>query len=336
MKKIFLIFTGILSGILIIELTLSFFPSYSFESLATGIYSCKEERPQNFCYRSSKLLGYELIPNATKRINSFGMRDKEYTLIKPINTFRILLLGDSIVAQIGSLSKWADYIENRLNTLGNFEVLNCGVSGYNLYHYWKYLKHKGSKFQPDLVLVTFCLNDIVSWNCVRTILLDKKKKMYIYFSVKSKAGCVVIEPTLKINPWLFKKSYLYRFFTVKFMNIIFQKDVVNPNEEPLRMLQQMKQLSGNNIIGIVFPYFKPLEQYNSFELNEYETTLDVLKKTGITYLDLHPYFSKFGENITKFRLNPEDKIHFTDECSIILSEIIYPWLKEKIDEYNDN
>jgi hypothetical protein len=87
------------------------------------------------------------------RINSLGLRDKEYDVIKPDGTYRILLLGDSFVFNYGIPYGLAfdAIIEDLLNKksrhsdkIKNYEVINAGIGGYDPYYeilfYKKYPK----------------------------------------------------------------------------------------------------------------------------------------------------------------------------------------------------
>ena len=95
-------------------------------------------------HQMSKIPGlqFELKPNtysiwqgAKTYINSKGLRDKEYKIPKPDNTFRIIGLGDSVTfgASIDQNDTFLNLIEHELNNYydKNIEVLNAGVSAYN-------------------------------------------------------------------------------------------------------------------------------------------------------------------------------------------------------------
>ncbi len=117
---------------------------------------------------NSKLM-YELRPNAEIseiiKINSHGFRDYEFTKEKPPNTFRIIVVGDSVT--FGWRQKLEDtypkVIERKLReALGskiNIEVLNFGVGGYNAEQEAELIKTKVLEFNPDLILIGFCPND---------------------------------------------------------------------------------------------------------------------------------------------------------------------------------
>lgn len=97
------------------------------------------------------------------KINKFGLRDKEIEPKKP-GVFRILVLGDSVVEGWGVELKdsWVKQLEKNLNENfgeGKFEVINGGVASYSPLLYYLFLKGKGLKLQPDLVIMMMDMGD---------------------------------------------------------------------------------------------------------------------------------------------------------------------------------
>ena len=96
--------------------------------------------------------------------NTFGFRGEEITLDKGQNTFRIIMLGDSIT--FGNGVAWNETFSYHLQTMFNdsyrslkFEVLNFGVSGYNTKQELAILRELGLKLDPDIVVLNVSLND---------------------------------------------------------------------------------------------------------------------------------------------------------------------------------
>ena len=128
----------------------------------TGQYSVHEMSP------NLKLL-YKLRPNASNpahgvlnKINSGGFRDREYPVQKDPSEYRILFLGDSVVYGYGL--SLADTLPKQLEEVFKkedrpTEVLNFGVSGYETEQEIEFLKETGLKYQPDMVIVGYTLND---------------------------------------------------------------------------------------------------------------------------------------------------------------------------------
>lgn len=107
---------------------------------------------------------WRLAFNKNMGVNSKGFRDREFSVNKPKNTFRIICLGDSVT--FGWPNKSEEAYAKRLEALLNekiktyrFEVINAGVLGYASYQGLKYLETEIIKYHPDLVTVHFGPND---------------------------------------------------------------------------------------------------------------------------------------------------------------------------------
>jgi len=107
---------------------------------------------------------YQMNPK-NPRVNSFGLRDSEFTREKPKDTFRILVLGDSIPygRAVRSPMTFPNQMEKLLTVKGKkVEVINAGISGYSPYNELQYYLTEGRSFNPDLVIVAFCMNDVAN------------------------------------------------------------------------------------------------------------------------------------------------------------------------------
>ncbi|HET9888595.1 MAG TPA: hypothetical protein VFR10_13895, partial [bacterium] len=96
------------------------------------------------------------------RINSKGLRDRNFDYEKPPGTFRILALGDSFTEafQFDVEKTWTKLLEAQLNRDGiHAEVINCGRSGMGTTTEWLFFQNEGKKYEPDLVLLLFIPND---------------------------------------------------------------------------------------------------------------------------------------------------------------------------------
>src|SRR5439155_5599961 len=82
------------------------------------------------------------------------------------NTFRILVLGDSVTFGHGSVYEhtYPYLLEQRLkawNPKIDWQVWNAAVPGYNTSQELAQLLEVGDRFKPDLVVVGFFENDLV-------------------------------------------------------------------------------------------------------------------------------------------------------------------------------
>jgi hypothetical protein len=95
--------------------------------------------------------------------NRLGYRDHDHPVAKPAGAFRVVVLGDSIAAGWG-VEDYADTFPARLETElvrrgVAAEVLNFGVTGYNTAQAVETLAARALAFDPDLVVLAYCLND---------------------------------------------------------------------------------------------------------------------------------------------------------------------------------
>ena len=138
----------------------------------------------------------------TFNTNSRGIRDKEYSLNKPRGIQRIVVMGDSYTWGFG-VNDSEVYTERLEAILPDTEVINLGVTSYAIWQEILYLKREGVQYGPDVVILGFCLNDIV-WGKDRSEVSDRKKK-----TVLKQADIFNITEFIKKN--ILYKSSLYQF-----------------------------------------------------------------------------------------------------------------------------
>lgn len=98
--------------------------------------------------------------------NSLGFRDLEFPVEKPEGSFRILALGDSFTYGSGVQLEdtWPQVLEQELSDRqpGTVEVINGGFAAGSHWPpgYVDWLRSDGLAFQPDLVILGLCLNDM--------------------------------------------------------------------------------------------------------------------------------------------------------------------------------
>lgn len=152
--KIILVFVGLAMGLFLAEglfrTMLLFFREPSSYEVEIGKM-----------YKYNPDLGWDLIPNSQSeyksieydinyKINENGFRDdKDYKISK--NNKRIVVLGDSFTFGIGvnNNETFSKIIEEKTDC----EVLNLGVSGYAPSQYLLGFRTKGSRYNPDMVIV---------------------------------------------------------------------------------------------------------------------------------------------------------------------------------------
>jgi hypothetical protein len=101
------------------------------------------------------------------KINSEGMADREYPLIKPEGVIRVALLGDSVTASLytPNAEKFKSIWERSLaQSLGRpVEIMNFAVDGTGTWEQLQMFHLRARKFQPDFVVLAFYWGNDV-WN----------------------------------------------------------------------------------------------------------------------------------------------------------------------------
>lgn len=123
-------------------------------------------------YESDRFCSYKLFRGlqgyygkegaAHIKVNSFGFRDREWTIPKPPGVYRIAVIGDSYIeaAQVEREQMFGAQLEQLLNASRQadqpiIEVLNFGVSGWGTAQALQALRHHVWQFDPDFVLLAF-------------------------------------------------------------------------------------------------------------------------------------------------------------------------------------
>ncbi len=219
------------------------------------------------------------------------------------NKIKIIALGDSITFRY----QWGmqDYYPHKLDKLLKAEgydqcvVLNAGVPGYNTKQEVRYLETKLLKYNPDIVIVGYCVaND-------RTI----KRKIIRYADalycsdIKESYPQIIFLP-FDIDRMLMEKSSLFRFINFGMFSLgkklnpdwvgirCKQFDFSDETEEAIRSLKQKALKKKFSLLFVVFPVLSDADAPAS------DWVIDRLKQYDIPFIDMRTAFSKAGyENI---------------------------------------
>ncbi len=122
-----------------------------------------------------KVKEYVSHPLRTSSVGNRCLWDNciDYSVRKPVNTKRIVGIGDSIMYgfNIDYKDSYLPLLENALNRYkihkSGWEIINLAVPGYNAVMEVESLKDKGLAFDPDIVIVGYCSNDLNLPNFIR-------------------------------------------------------------------------------------------------------------------------------------------------------------------------
>ncbi len=150
---------------------------------------------QDRFYQPDALVGWSHIPDAQGRwgvwpefsskvrINSQGLRDREYSYHKPAGVYRVLVLGDSFVQgmQVPAAQTFPKVLEEILNRAGagrRYEVINAGVAGYATDNELLFYREEAYRYEADLVLLAFYHGNDVKDNSIQLMNRDFRKPYF--------------------------------------------------------------------------------------------------------------------------------------------------------------
>lgn len=104
-------------------------------------------------------------------MNSHGhVTNREYSIEKPANEFRIAVIGDSFTANINNSVRWTEVAEDKLNSTPEWiakvggrytRLINFAIDGAGFQMFAAIAKYKAQTFQPDALIVSFISDDIL-------------------------------------------------------------------------------------------------------------------------------------------------------------------------------
>jgi lysophospholipase L1-like esterase len=146
------------------------------------------------------------------RTNSAGLRNSAEVNDDPA-VIRVLAIGDSYTfgAYVHNQEDYPARLEQYLNqryaaTGPRFQVLNAGVPGYTIADQLAYMRDKGLRLDPDLVIVGFYTNDIIDY-------LPQKRDIYARAVVMASANTAELPQLTPTAAWLYRHSALFGWIT---------------------------------------------------------------------------------------------------------------------------
>ena len=261
---------------------------------------------------------YELKPNletyfklASFKTNSFGMRDKEYEIAKPNNSFRIAVIGDSFTLPAGVRINGAYHtlVENRLNAEENdrlFEILNFSVSGYSLRQYWAVLNLKVKQFNPDQIIIGFCSSNDhkIPPNRIFQEPFREKPKTYPFYHSFVVKGILRYFKNRKVS-------------NMNNDNVIFSRQEMNYMSE---YFSKFQNYSDSHEIPVLIALIS-----NSYQEKYSKKLRNLVEKKNLYFTDLSLAFKK--KNNKEYRIFPHDR-HPNEKANKIFGNHLYVFLKE--------
>jgi lysophospholipase L1-like esterase len=227
---------------------LIFHTTGDYEIDAFGIFDPRMGRwhRKNFSYR------YE---QATVKHNKNGIRDKDMPYEKKDHKKRIVIMGDSVPwgYKVNDKETFSDLLENKLP---DTDIINMGVVGYGTGEEMLLLKYEGLRYNPDWVILFFCIV-----NDVQNNLQSDSFSSYPAYVFYLENGRLQIKPpqinfARHVGIWLNENSYIVNFLN-KLPDKIstrLQKESQGNKHENTKKQNWVEQLNRENLSSVKVDY----------------------------------------------------------------------------------
>ena len=267
----------------------------------------------------SDVLSYQLVPlikGENIRINSHGLRDRERSWDKPEGVTRVLGIGDSFtfgyeVREEDCYLKQLELLLNEQKT--KWDVINAGVTGYNMWQYLAYLRCCGYKYSPDLITIGVFFDDFYgdpsppkkvpqvrryrSLSFIRLVNFTRNLSDLLMFRYRYLFDASWLRSIEKRREHIFNKDD-YLILTGKADPELFKK-----YETRLKSISNVAKRHNAKVLVLFIP---DIVQLNYPEFKVINRILkEICKKCGVEYLDLTRTFECAG-NTGKLYMMPHD------------------------------
>jgi hypothetical protein len=200
----------------------------------------------------------------------FGTLANNYSEAKRPGVTRLLFIGDSVTRR-------GQIVEALRAQYGpqHYEYWNAGVESFNTVQEVAYYKRFNRPIQPDHVILTFHLND---FETTPVTFREADGTLVVYAPNR---------PTERLNPWLFRHSYTYRYW----LGLLSPKKaarskIIEEVRASLADLSRGVALDNARLTVLVLPILRPLNDWKP-EYREYRRLiLEILEALRIRHFDL--------------------------------------------------
>jgi hypothetical protein len=263
------------------------------------------------------------------RYNNHGYRDYEYSLKKTDGIFRILVLGDSQTFGQGIKDlndTWVKKLESIIqkeSRNASIEFLNISGYGWNSDTYLYELFKNGFKFNPDLVILAYGLNDIpfpTSFNCNSS---DREITPNIKIFQNSKLANFIIKIiNLRVNQVLEKVGEKPSYFDC--LNQAYDSIGWEMNKFYIDIIGLALSIKKIHFMITVIPIIHQLD--NDYPLiSAHKKLKEFSYQRRIEFLDLYEKGFK-NINTTYLRISKTDR-HLNERGSAIIANTLFNRLK---------
>lgn len=229
-------------------------------------------------------------------INSKGLRDREIDYPRTAGVRRILFLGDSLTLGWGVPfeSIFSKLLEKDLTGIDGVqtEVINTGVGNYNSEQEYTYYKNEGVKYNSDMVMLLYFINDAEPTpNYKDSVLMEKSIFVVFMWSQLNKIWARFSKKKGFLNYY----SDLYKDGSESWEN----------SKNSILKIRDLAKTQKSPFIVAVCPELRIFKETYPFA-DVHQKILGFLKKSNIDTINLLPTFKREAEREELVWVSRED------------------------------
>jgi len=257
----------------------------------------------------------------TYRLNGHGFRGPDPAIPKPPGTRRVALLGDSFTfgAGVRFEETLGAQLQERLagDGAGDVEVLNLAVGGWGTRDQIAYLEQRGMRFEPDVVVVVYVLNDA---DYVADLdLWDRFRARYESRSFRQSYLLSWIHAVLH------RRALARAYIESLVARAREKQEHWDRSFRMLRLGRAVAEAGGARFAVAIYPFLYLLDERYPFA-PLHERVREACDRSGIPVLDLFPAFA--GRDYAELWVHPSDQ-HPNGEAHGIAARALAGFLRER-------
>jgi len=310
--SILILLSTLLAGEMAVRIAYPLVSNYDLEMWRYAAYGKAASGIPAMSHKHKPGVYFKNLYGVEVKINSKGLRDYEYSYKKPDNCYRILALGDSITFGWGVPFEkaYAKLLENKLNAAAKgtkYQIINCGVGNYQLSDELAFLKYEGLKYNPDMVILGYFVDDAKINAKVNYFGLKRHSYLYALLASRWNALRVSFDPGYNFLNYY---SALYLPGSVTRRNL-------DANIDELKDICRKRNI---RLVVMLIPELHNLKNYPFNNVREH-VSAEFSGLANAKIVDLLPYFDKTLDPMV-YWVSKEDA-HHNSKAQAIMAEALY-------------
>lgn len=268
------------------------------------------------------------------KTNNLGMRDRVRDEKKPAGVKRVLVLGDSMVfgQAVEQEKVFTHLLEQKLGS--SIEVLNAGHCAYNTEEEYHFLKYRGLKWEPDILILGYCLvNDTI--DCTQAendfqIIQERQNKIQYQLSTFLERHSVVFHLG---SAWI--RFYALDGARTAYIQKLYEGEPWKKSQQYLLRIYELCRARQIPFHLMIFPVTYTYEAKNDFlkyrfqELHE-KVQQTFQEKADVFWIDLLPSLQNYQKQYPQSSLVVPYDGHPNEKFHQLIAEVLYSTLKSQL------